>query len=192
MCLGSCLVAQDFVDENLQAEMAEVEKWMTLLNQAELHYIDMSEYPTELSRYQLIITEQLETYMMIIEDAEIKNFDGEDVSGDLTKANSILDKLKEYKFIFDDYVAYKATENSKTMLKFAVVSVNSGKPQRRIKLEAYNATVGMAPIKKDKVARRIGSMNKYVYSDGSNVYFLNGRLYQVGGTVGLMGRNFQK
>lgn len=166
------------VEKEIQEEIAEVQKWISLMNKVEENYIDMSVYPDELESYELSVATVAENYMNKIEEAEIAYYDQTDVGARLKEAEVILAKFGTYKQMFDEYVAYTKVERSKTFLILTREAVKNHKILRRMNVAAYTVVKGEYPVGISKVRSPIRSLRKVklLYKDGSIASFTNGKL----------------
>ena len=166
--------------DDVATEQAEIQQWVGLIKKAQEYQFNAADFGSELATRQMEVVSLLDEYMLIIEDAEYRSYDGVDVSEDLKLAQSKLNRLGQLKSLYKAYYDYKESENS-AILPLAIQTVLEEEPQLRIKLPALEAMKRSFHDSTEDIPRSRGSMVKVSFADGDYFYFLNDRLYQLGG-----------
>lgn len=171
-------VSSEISNSELISDQENVQLWISLIQDAEKHYIDMSVYPEEIQHYQIHMIKILEQYMAKIEHAEITYYDGGDYKSAIHEAKNILNKIGKLKQMFDDYVHYTKSEKSTTYLDLTRKALAEQKALPRMHFIAYTVYRGEYPVTVDTIKSPLPFVKKIkvTYENGDVVYFTNDKL----------------
>lgn len=178
---GTKLNAEESQFSVAEAVSTEISKWTNLFEQIQSTRIDFSKYPEELTQFQESYFSSLNLMMVLIEQAEEKDFEGQPYDNQLREFDETKRNLQNIKELFDDYKTY--IDNNPLHESINVESIKNMTINRKMHISAFNIVIGSKPISIEETPRLSGKLIRCEYEGmEDSVYFLNEKFYKMSGS----------